>query len=77
MPGASRCELLWVPMAGQAGARLAFTVTPMSLFLLGRRLARLGPCQVSYTLLVKGTFVMCGARMGTLVTLTYVVLLKP
>lgn len=36
----------------------------------GRRPARLGPCRVSYSLLVKGTPVICGAGMGTLVTLT-------
>lgn len=59
-PGAAWCGLR-VPMAGgQAGA----CSSP------GRRLARLGPCRVPYTLLVKGSSVILGARIGVLVTLT-------
>lgn len=66
----SPLRAVWAPTAGQAGARLASTVTPVSPSLLGCWLAMLGPFQVSYTLLVKGTSVICGAGTGTLVTLT-------
>lgn len=63
VPGAAWCGLR-VPTAGrQAGRgpscrRLRACSSP------GRRLARLGPCRVPYTLLVKGSSVICGARMG-------------